>query len=144
MDLYISVYIWFDRKVTEGRQMWARTYNKKDLNCEFYDFSEIYTGKDLQGVPWKERHSFIGSNIIDTERLSDLSDQDIVEGTLRELEEFYVDIRQAKVLHSMINRIPMAIHRPVVGTERLRPDQVSPVPDLYFGGCWTKTGFPSS
>ena len=116
---YLSVYIWFDRKVTEGKQMWARIYNKAhcfiaslkkmdciinplpltitpfsliteipiivqnrksgrfiiqetgpcydasqeprqktccwarealakdDLNCEFYDFSEIYPGKDL-------------------------------------------------------------------------------------------------
>ena len=32
---YISVYIWFDRKVTEGKQMWARTYNKDDLHLDF-------------------------------------------------------------------------------------------------------------
>lgn len=141
---YISVYIWFDRKVTGGRQMWARTYNKRDLNCEFYDFSEIYTGKDSKGVLWKDRASFVGSNIIDVGRLSELSDTEIIEGTLREMEEFYTDIRQAKVLHSVVNRIPMAIHRPVVGTEKLRPDQASPVPGLYFGGCWTKTDFPGS
>merc|ERR1712232_466226 len=66
---YLSVYIWFDRKVSEGRQMWARTYSKDDLNCEFYDFSEIYTGSDIHGKPWKERPSFVGSNIIDAGRL---------------------------------------------------------------------------
>ena len=38
--------------------MWARTYNKNDLNCEFYDFSEIYPGKEsLPG------HSLHGSGI---------------------------------------------------------------------------------
>merc|ERR1719362_2318726 len=63
---YISVYLWFDRKVSGGRQMWARTYRKGDLNCEFYDFSEIYTGKDSRGTPWRDRPSFVGSNIIDS------------------------------------------------------------------------------
>jgi uncharacterized protein with NAD-binding domain and iron-sulfur cluster len=141
---YICVYIWFDRKVTRGKKMWARTYNKDDLNCEFYDFSEIYTGKDSKGVLWKDRPSFVGSNIIDAGRLPEMSDEEIVEGTLREMEEFFTDIRQAQVLRSRVNRVAMAIHRPVVGTECLRPDQASPVPGLYFGGCWTYTQFPGS
>lgn len=141
---YISVYIWFDRKVTEGKQMWARTYNGKDLNCEFYDFSEIYTGKDSRGTPWKSRPSFVGSNIIDAGRVPEMSDEDLVQGTLRELGERFKAVREAKVLHTVVNRIPMAIHRPVVGTERLRPDQASPVRNLYFGGCWTRTNFPGS
>jgi len=141
---YLSVYIWFDRKVTEGRQMWARTYNKNDLNCEFYDFTEIYSGSDTNGTPWKDRPSFVGSNIIDSGRLSDMSDEEIVEGTLKEMSERYLEVPNAKVLHSVVNRVPMAIHRPIVGTEHLRPDQASPVPGLYFAGCWTKTQFPSS
>eukprot|EP00927_Polykrikos_kofoidii_P049476 TRINITY_DN4351_c0_g1_i1.p1 TRINITY_DN4351_c0_g1~~TRINITY_DN4351_c0_g1_i1.p1 ORF type:complete len:516 (+),score=59.55 TRINITY_DN4351_c0_g1_i1:58-1605(+) len=141
---YICVYIWFDRKVTGGRQMWARTYEKKDLNCEFYDFSEIYTGTDSKGTPWRERPSFVGSNIIDAGRISDMTDEELVEGTLKEMEEFFTDIRQAKVVHSVVNRVPMAIVRTVAGTESCRPDQQSPVSGLYFGGCWTKTGFPYS
>lgn len=141
---YISVYIWFDRKVTEGKQMWARTYNKNDLNCEFYDFSEIYPGKDSRGQPWKERPSFVGSNIIDSGRLAALSDEEIVQGTLREMQERFPRAMEAKVQHSVVNRIPMAIHRPVVGTESLRPDQATKVPGLYLSGCWTRTEFPSS
>jgi len=141
---YLSVYLWFDRKVSDGKQMWARSYRKGDLNCEFYDFSEIYTGTDARGMPWKDRPSFIGSNIIDAGRLDELSDEAIVEGTLRELAETFPEVAKAKVLHSVVNRVEMAIHRPVVGTERLRPDQVSPVENLYFGGCWTRTDFPSS
>eukprot|EP00929_Paragymnodinium_shiwhaense_P071504 TRINITY_DN36342_c0_g1_i1.p1 TRINITY_DN36342_c0_g1~~TRINITY_DN36342_c0_g1_i1.p1 ORF type:complete len:523 (-),score=128.37 TRINITY_DN36342_c0_g1_i1:219-1787(-) len=141
---YLCVYIWFDRKVSGGRQMWARTYNKNDLNCEFYDFSEIYSGTDANGVLWKDRPSFVGSNIIDSGRCGEMSDEELVEGTLREMEEFYTDVRKAKVLHWRVNRVPMAIHRPVVGTEKLRPDQATPVNGLYFGGCWTKTHFPGS
>lgn len=141
---YLSVYLWFDCKVSRGKQMWARTYSKGDLNCEFYDFSEIYSGADSKGVLWKDRPSFIGSNIIDSGRLGQMSDQELVEGTLKELLEFFPEVREAKVVHSVVNRVPMAIHRPVVGTERLRPDQATPVQGLYLAGCWTRTDFPSS
>jgi len=141
---YVSVYLWFDRKVSEGRQMWARTYAKGDLNCEFYDFTEIYTGADSRGMPWKDRPSFIGSNIIDAGRLSDMSDEDLVRRTLAELRESFPDAAGAEVVHSVVNRVPMAIHRPVAGTERLRPEQASPVRGLFLAGCWTRTGFPSS
>lgn len=141
---YFSVYLWFDRKVSEGKQMWARTYNKNDLNCEFYDFSEIYTGTDSRGTKWKDRPSFIGSNIIDAGRLKDPSDEELIQGTMQELEERFPLVKEAKLVHSVVTRVPMAIHRPVVGTERLRPDQASPVPGLFFGGCWTRTEFPGS
>ena len=140
---YISVYIWFDQKVSEGKQMWARTYNKDDLNCEFYDFSEIYPGNDRNGKPWKQRPSLIGSNIIDSGRLS-LTDDEAIERTLREIQESFPLALEAKVLHTVVNRVPMAIHRPVVGTEKLRPDQKSLVKDFYISGCWTKTDFPCS
>lgn len=141
---YLSIYIWFDRKVSEGKQMWARTYDKDDLNCEFYDFSEIYTGTDSRGKLWKDRDSFIGSNIIDSGRLAESTDEELVEGTLKELRERFPLVKEAKVVHSVVNRVPMAIHRPVVGTEKLRPDQASPVAGLFFGGCWTRTEFPAS
>lgn len=141
---YLSVYIWFDRKVSQGKQMWARISDDKNLNCEFYDFSEIYTGLDSKGVEWKKRPSFIGSNIIDSGRLTEMTDDQIVKATIGELSEFLAEVKEAKVLHSVVNRVPMAIHRPVAGTERLRPDQRSQIPGLYFAGCWTKTQFPSS
>lgn len=141
---YISVYIWFDQKVSEGKQMWARTYNKDDLNCEFYDFSEIYPGSDGSGKPWKQRPSLIGSNIIDSGRLADMTDDEVIERTLREIQESFPLALEAKVLHTVVNRVPMAIHRPVVGTEKLRPEQRSSVRDFYIAGCWTKTDFPCS
>jgi len=141
---YISVYLWFDQKVSEGKQMWARTYNKEDLNCEFYDFSQIYPGTDRSGRPWKERPSLIGSNIIDSGRLKNMTDDEVVEKTLQEIQETFPLALEAKIVHTVVNRVPMAIHRPVVGTEKLRPDQLSPVKDFYISGCWTRTDFPCS
>ena len=40
---YISTYIWLDRKVTD-KMFWAREFDPASINCEFYDFSNIYPG----------------------------------------------------------------------------------------------------
>src|SRR5581483_4622751 len=117
---YVSPYLWFDRKLTR-HQFWARTYAPSDLNCDFYDFSNIYTDYPAR--------SFIGSNIIYSERAHHLSDEAIVRATLRELSEFLPETRRARLLHWTVNRIPMAIHCPSPGTERARPTS-SPVPGL--------------
>ncbi|MEZ0227227.1 MAG: FAD-dependent oxidoreductase [Planctomycetota bacterium] len=131
---YVSPYLWFDRKLTR-HQFWARTYAKDDLNCDFYDFSNIYSR-------YPDR-SFIGSNIIYSERAHALSDEEIVRRTLRELSEFLPGTKSAKLLHWAVNRIPMAIHCPSPGTERARPTS-SPVPGLLLAGDWIQTRLPSS
>src|SRR5262249_30382233 len=40
---YISLFLWFDRKLTD-LQFWARAHSPADLNCDFYDLSNIHSG----------------------------------------------------------------------------------------------------
>ena len=61
---YKSVYLWFDRKLTD-LPFWARRYDPTDLNCDFYDMSNINAG-------WKDRPSVITSNIIWSHRTDGL------------------------------------------------------------------------
>ncbi len=133
---YVSTYLWFDRRLTR-EQFWARRYDPNDLNCDFYDFSNIYSD-------WGERGSLIGSNCIFCERASELSDEEIVEQTVEELSEYLPEARHAKLEHSAVHRIPMAIHCPYPGTERMRPDVRTPLGGLHLAGDWIATGLPSS
>lgn len=136
---YAATYIWFDRKITD-RMMWAREFEPDSLTCESYDFTNIYPG-------WKDRPSFVGSNCIDVmaREAGDLSDEDIFAQTLREIREFLPAAREAKVLHWTVNRVPQAIHRPVVGTERLRPPAGQTAIDrLFIAGDYCQTKFPCS
>jgi uncharacterized protein with NAD-binding domain and iron-sulfur cluster len=133
---YISTYLWFDRKLSE-RQFWARIYSSDDLNCDFYDLSNINPG-------WQNRPSVIACNIINSQRAAHLSDREIIEATIREIAGSIPDAIHAKVLHSVINRIPMAIHCPYPGTENKRPAAATPVRGLLLAGDWTRTGIPAS
>jgi squalene-associated FAD-dependent desaturase len=132
---YISVYLWLDRKI--GRdQFWARVWSESLLNSDFYDLSNIRRG-------WGERPSVIASNIIYSHRAEEMSDADIVAATHRELILAQPAAAKAKILHSSVHRIPMAIPCPLPGTEEQRPTTRTPIPGLLLAGDWTRTGLPS-
>jgi 15-cis-phytoene desaturase len=86
----------------------------------------------------------ITSNIIYSHRAEHLSDEEVIAETRRELEEQLPAVRGAKLVHWRVNRIPMAIHAPLVGTESLRPKPASGMPGLVLAGDWIQTKFPSS
>lgn len=133
---YVSVYLWFDRKLT-GERNWARTWSLQTLNYDCYDLSNIRRG-------WQQRPSVIASNIIYADRVAHLDDDAIVQATVRELAEFVPAVRRARIRHARVHRIPMAIPCPYPGLERRRPAPATPVGGLYLAGDWIDTGLPCS
>jgi 15-cis-phytoene desaturase len=133
---YISVFLWFDRKVG-SRRFWARTYSERDLNCDFYDLSNIYPH-------WTNRGSLVASNIIASSRLGAISDAEVVAGTLAELRQNMPGARQARLLHHAVHRIPMAIPHADVGSESCRLGAPTPIAGLVLAGDWLGTGLPAS
>jgi 15-cis-phytoene desaturase len=132
---YIATYLWFDRKLTE-KKFWARVYDPNDLNCDFYDMSNINRG-------WVGRNSVIMSNCIWCERARHMSDEEIALETRRELAEYLPEAARARLEHYVVNRIPMAIHCPYPGMEQRRPPTRSPVEGFVLAGDWIGTGIPS-
>lgn len=133
---YISVFLWFDRKLTD-LQFWARVWSPTTLNYDFYDLSNIRKG-------WSDRPSVIASNIIYSKRCEHLSDEEIVRVTLDELASFSENVRAAELIHSRVHRIPMAIPCPYVGTERARPATQTSLSNVFLAGDWTRTQLPAS
>lgn len=135
---YVCIYFWFDRKLTT-KKFWARAFTEDSLTCDWYDFSNIYLG-------WEGRPSFIGVNMIDTNcrEVGRLSDEEVVEGCMKELCEYLPHARDAKLLHTQVTRVACAIHRPIVGTEksRVRPGACPGVDGLFIAGDWTATELP--
>jgi 15-cis-phytoene desaturase len=48
------------------------------------------------------------------------------------------------VVQRAVHRIPLAVHGPAPGTERLRPENATGHEGLVLAGDWTRTGLPSS
>ena len=131
----VSVYLWLDRKLASDRY-WARAACGTQLNNEFYDLSNIRTG-------WSGRASVIAGNIIHSHRADNLSDEELIAATLAELADVVPGASRARVLHSVVNRIPMAVPCPAPGTEQKRPDTTTTIPGLFLAGDWTRTHLPA-
>ncbi len=130
---YVSCYLWFDRKITDVR-FWARPWSPQEFNTDFYDLSNIRAGDTGAG-------SMIAGNIIWSHRTQDMSDEQIIEATLREIADFAPQVRQAQLLDARVHHIPMSVPCSRPGIESLRPATCS-VPGLYLAGDWTDTGLP--
>jgi uncharacterized protein with NAD-binding domain and iron-sulfur cluster len=133
---YISSYLWFARKLTR-EPFWTRVWSPTNLNYDSYDLSNIRAG-------WADRPSVIASNIIHSGRADGLSDDAIIDATVRELAELVPQAARTPVVHAQVHRIPMAIPCPYPGTERKRPETRTPVRGLLLAGDWTRTGLPAS
>jgi 15-cis-phytoene desaturase len=132
---YVSVYLWFDRKLSLER-FWTKVFSPQTLNFDFYDLSNIRRGLD--------RGSLIASNIIYSARIGAMSDEDIIDATIRELAEYLPDAAAATVLHARVHRIPIAVPAAHPGVERARPSSRTSVEGLFLAGDWIDTGLPFS
>lgn len=133
---YVSVYLWFDRHIDMPRFA-SHLCTPARLNYDYYDLTHIRHG-------WQARPTITASNIIYSHRAKGMSDQQIVHATVRELAEIAPHAAAARVVHSAVHHIAMAIPCPIVGFERLRPAARTPMHGLYLAGDWTRTHLPCS
>ena len=69
---------------------------------------------------------------------------EIIAMALAEVRECLPETKQANLLRSRVIRWPKATISPKPGVDALRPDQRSPIENLYVAGEWTNTGWPST
>jgi uncharacterized protein with NAD-binding domain and iron-sulfur cluster len=131
---YICVYLWFDRPFAVER-FWAHLWSPGRLNYDFYDLRQIRAG-------WQGRPTIVCSNIIHSHRAHHMSDDEIVQATLRELAEGAPGAAAARLTHARVHRVPMAIPCPLTGFETNRPAPQGPVPGLVLAGDWVRTHLP--
>lgn len=132
---YISTYLWFSKKLTRER-FWARIWSPTNLNYDFYDLSNIRSRA--------QPGSLIAANIIFSGRCESMSDDAIIEATLRELAEYLPGATREHLRHARVHRIGMAIVAPRPGFERNRPATRTNVGGLYLAGDWIRTAVPES
>lgn len=72
------------------------------------------------------------------------SRQEIVDMCLAEVREVLPEAGAAKLLKSTVVKETFATFSPEPGSELWRPPQRSDVPNLYFAGDWTATGWPAT
>jgi squalene-associated FAD-dependent desaturase len=129
----IGVHLWFDREIDcpEALALLDRDSDwifNKTLNFDRPDGEGTYL-----------------SVVISARRdLTAMSREEVLERVLGDVHAALPDTRQATLLKWNVLREKKATFSPVPGVDALRPDQRSPLPNLFVAGEWTRTGWPST
>ncbi|MBZ5629941.1 MAG: FAD-dependent oxidoreductase [Acidobacteriia bacterium] len=88
--------------------------------------------------------SYVELVVSSSKNLVEKSKQEILDLALRELAEFFPEVKHAKLLKSTVIKEVNATYAPLPGADAHRPAQVSPWPRVFLAGDWTATGWPAT
>lgn len=120
-----GVHLWFDRAVTN---LPHATLLDRTMQWMF----NKNAGRYLQLVVSASRI------------LTDRSRGEIIELALSDLASFFPAVRQARLLKGHVVKEQRATFSAAPGTEALRPECRTDVPNLFLAGDWTRTGWPAT
>jgi uncharacterized protein with NAD-binding domain and iron-sulfur cluster len=76
--------------------------------------------------------------------LASQSREDTISQVQQELAAVWPSAAQAQLLQARVVTQQHAVFSPLPGSERLRPEQRTAVPNLFLAGDWTATGWPAT
>jgi zeta-carotene desaturase len=88
--------------------------------------------------------SYLELVVSSSKKLVDKSKQEILDLALRELAEFFSEVKNARLVKSTVIKEVNATYSPLPGTDSHRPSQLSPWPRVFLAGDWTSTGWPAT
>jgi zeta-carotene desaturase len=128
-----GVHLWFDRPIDCPPALAIL-----DRDTEW-----IFNKTQNFGLP-PEQGTYLSIVISASHRFAQTAKEELLSRVVQEVRECLPEARQARLMRSQVIRWPKATLVPKPGIEALRPDQRSPVPNLFVAGEWTQTGWPST
>jgi hydroxysqualene dehydroxylase len=126
----ISLYLWFDRPVTDVEFVGLRGTTVQWL---FNKGKILGTGENYVSLVLSGAHDHIAR-----------SKEDLLDTALRELSSLLPGMSDARLTHSLVIKERFATFSPCVGVDASRPPAVTPVRGLYLAGDWTDTSLPAT
>lgn len=128
-----GIHLWFDRPINCPPAL-----SVLDRDTEW-----IFNKNANFNLP-KGAGAYLSVVISASHRFADIPKEKLLAHILEEVRACLPEARNAELVRSQIIRWPKATFSPLPGVEALRPDQRSPIANLYVAGEWTQTGWPST
>lgn len=142
----INIHIWFDKKLTTVDHL---LFSRSPLLSVYADMSTTCKGyaddKSMLELVFAPAKDWIGK-----------SDEDIIEATMKELENLFptelnaaeaqsdAPSKYAKILKYHVVKTPRSVYKAVAGTGEIRPTQKTPIDNFFLAGCYTKQKYLAS
>jgi squalene-associated FAD-dependent desaturase len=145
-----SAHLWFDRQVMtepfltllDHTTQWV--FNKTLL----YKSAETNHGSarpsEKKAAPTEDDGQYLQLVISASYDLIPRSRQEIIDLCRRELADVLPLTREAQIRKATVIKEVNATFSPEPGSDRWRPGQRIPLPNLYLSGDWTRTGWPAT
>jgi zeta-carotene desaturase len=132
----INVQLWFDRYVTEVDNFWFTA------DACFSVFGDLALTSPLD----YDHHggSMVEMCVAPAAPYWRLEDSRIVEICRRDLARLWPAVDGARLIKGTATRIPNSLYREEPGADRYRPDQRSPIANLFLAGDWTAQDYMAS
>ena len=128
-----SVHLWFDREIT----------NLPHAVLLDREIHWLYNKSRLQ--PWRKlKGSYIELVVSASRSFAALSREDAIALSMKELEEFFPIVKEAKLEKAALIKEVRATFGVPPGIDAARPGPESPWPNVYLAGDWIQTGWPST
>jgi squalene-associated FAD-dependent desaturase len=129
----IGVHLWFDRPLDCPHAL-ALLDRETDW---IFNKTRNFDRSEQEGA-------YLSMVISASAKFTAMSKEGILALVLADVRACLPAARQANVVRSYVVKWPKATLAPRPGVEALRPDQRSPLSNLYVAGEWTQTGWPST
>jgi len=126
-----SVHLWFDREITELEHA---VLLDREIHW-MYNQSRLQTGR--------EGH-YIELVVSATRAFAALPREEAIRQAVQELGEFFPRVKEAKLEKVALVKEVLATFGVPPGIDASRPSAVSPWPNCFLAGDWTRTGWPST
>jgi squalene-associated FAD-dependent desaturase len=127
-----AVYLWFDRQVTILKNA---ALLGREIQWIFNKTADV-----SKSAPGKGQN--LGLVVSASRKLVGMKRDEILDIALRDLQEVLPSSRQAVIRQAVVLKEPFATFSCRAGSDILRPDQQSPLENLFVAGDWTRTGWP--
>ncbi len=129
----IGVHLWFDRPV-ECPPALSLLDRESDW---IFNKTKNFGLDETQGT-------YLSVVISAPGALAEWPKERVIARALEDVRACLPEARAAEVTRSLMVKWPKATFSPKPGVEALRPDQKSPIANLFVAGEWTRTGWPST
>ena len=130
---YTSILLWFDREITDLDHAWLL-----DTTIEWF----FHKSRIRRYAP--DKGSYVEVVIAGSRAQLSMTREEILADALKELEMFFPEVKQAKLIKSGVLKEARATFSVVPGLDKFRPQQTTEWPGMYLAGDWTATEWPST
>lgn len=129
----IGVHLWFDRPI-DCPECIALLDRRTDW---------IFNKTRNFDLP-ADRGTYLSLVISADRELAAMPKEEVMARALADVHECLPETREARLVKWLVLKERKATFSPKPGVDALRPDQRSPLDNLYVAGEWTRTGWPST